>query len=298
MTETADIVLFTVNDFETQEVSRAFNKTTDARGKGPRMYWDYGEIGGARVVHALCKMGDLSAIKSAQAAIVAWQPSLVMGVGIGWGAKRDEHAIGTILVADPLVDAAHIKDTPSEGIQQRGDAIVQVDALRQIISTCHLDRHGLSPEGKAKLMFGPVLSLPTLLDNYDTRVRVLNAWPDAIGGEMEGRGMVDAAVERNCNWLVIKAICDWGYDKNAVDGLKERDQQIAAANAADFVRYAVEHGLASYAMHQRNERARAGAATNPPPNPPAAAPMFNIGVNHGTVAHTIHTQNVTVQPKP
>ena len=108
---------------------------------------------------------------------------------------------------------------------------------------------------------------------------------------MEGRGMVNAAFNRKCDWLLIKAICDWGYDKNAVPGAKERDQQIAARNAADFVRYAVEHGLASYALHQRTVRGETNASADAPP---AAAPMFNIGVNNGTVAHTIHTQNVTV----
>ena len=51
MTNTADIVLFTVNEFETQEVWRAFGKSADAQPNGARMYWNYGEIGGARKRH-------------------------------------------------------------------------------------------------------------------------------------------------------------------------------------------------------------------------------------------------------
>ena len=285
MTRTADIVLFTVNDFETQEVQRAFGKTDPARANGTRMYWDYGEIGGARVVHALTKMADLSANKSAHAAMAAWSPSLMIAVGIGWGAQRDKQSIGDILVADPLVDAAHVKDHFEKGIEPRGDAHLQVDALRQMLTTCHRDLNGFSEAGQRKILFGKLLSLPTLVDDFDTRARLLAAWPEAIGGEMEGRGFVDAAIERKCDWLVIKAICDWGYDKNAVDGQKEIDQQDAAAKSADFVRYAVEQGLGCYAAHQRAARQAAGGAASP------SAPRV---VNHGTYIETINAQNVTI----
>ena len=138
---------------------------------------------------------------------------------------------------------------------------------------------------------GRVLSLPELIDDINERNRLLRAHPDSIGGEMEGRSFAYAAFNRKCDWLLIKAICDWGYDKNAVPGQKDRDQQIAARNAADFVRYAVEHGLASYAVHQREARGTGQAAAT---STSAAAPMFSIGVNNGTLAHTIHTNNVTV----
>ena len=288
MTNTADIVLFTVNEFETQEVWRAFEKSAATEGNGARMYWDYGTISGAHVVHALCKMADLATIKATSAAIAAWQPTLVIAVGIAWGADRSKQSIGDLLVADPLVDAAHTKDSTAKGIGARVEPTPQVDALRQIISTCHRDLFGFSPEAQTKLASGQVLSLPTLMDNYETRSRLLQAWPDAIGGEMEGRGLVDAAVERKCDWLLVKAICDWAYDKNSVPGQKDRDQQIAARNAADFVRYAVEHGLASYALHQRVVRGTANASAS---SPPGAVPMFNIGVVHGNVAGSIETQN-------
>ena len=125
-------------------------------------------------------------------------------------------------------------------------------------------------------------------DDINERNRLLTAYPGSIGGEMEGRGMVSAAFNRKCDWLLIKAICDWGYGKNAVPGAKERDQQIAARNAADFVRYAVEHGLASYALHQRAARGTTYASASAPPT---AAPIFNIGAVQGNVTGSIETQN-------
>ena len=288
MTNTADIVLFTVNDFETREVWRAFGKSGDAQPNGLRTYWDYGVIGGARVVHARSNMADLAAGNSARDAMDAWQPKLFIAVGIAWGADRDTQAIGDILVADPLVDAAHRKESEEKGITPRRDPFVQNDALRNIIATCKLDRYGSAHENDGKLRMGRVLSLPTLMDFPAERTRLLSAFPGAIGAEMEGRGMVDAVVERKCDWLLIKAICDWGFDKNAVPGQKDHDQQIAACNAAEFVRYAVEHGLASYALHQRTVRGSTNAVANPPP---ATAPIFNIGVVHGNVTGSIETQN-------
>ena len=207
------------------------------------------------------------------------------------GADREKQKIGDILVADPLVDADYEKRSIPDGDTPRGDSFAQSAALRSILGMCEVTRSNVSPKPDGKLRVGRVLSLPTLIDDINERNRLLTAYPGSIGGEMEGRGMVSAAFNRKCDWLLIKAICDWGYDKNAVPGQKDRDQQIAARNAADFARYAVEHGLPSYALHQRNARGTTPAVANPPP---AAAPMFSIGVNHGTVAQTIHTLNITL----
>jgi len=288
MTNTADIVLFTVNEFETQAVWRAFGVSGGAQPNGERTYWDCGEIAGARVMHARSAMADLPAGKSARAAMDAWQPTLLIAVGIAWGADRTTQSIGDILVADPLIDAAHEKLSDKNGTEPRGASFEHNDALRNIFGNFSRDPYRDTAATRGKLRIGTVLSLPKLVDKLDERNRLVNAYPDAIGGEMEGRGMVDAAVERKCDWLLIKAICDWGYDKNSVPGQKDRDQQIAARNAADFVRYAVEHGLASYALHQRVVRGTANASAS---SPPGAVPMFNIGVVHGNVAGSIETQN-------
>ena len=288
MTNTADIILFTVNEFETQEVWRAFGVMGSPQPNGERTYWDCGEIAGARVVHARSAMADLPAGKSARAAMDAWQPTLLIAVGIAWGADRTTQLIGDILVADPLIDAAHEKLSDKDGTEPRGASFAQNDALRNIVGNFSRDTTRDTAVQQGKLHVGPVLSLPKLVDKLDERNRLITAYPDAIGGEMEGRGMVDAAVERKCDWLLIKAICDWGYDKNAFDGEKERHQRIAARNAADFVRYAVEHGLASYSLYQRAAR---GATNDSASAPPAAAPMFSIGVVHGNVTGSIETQN-------
>lgn len=67
-------------------------------------------------------------------------------------------------------------------------------------------------------------------------------FPDAIGGEMEGSGAYEAAtLDNKPDWIVVKAISDWGYEKT------NAKQPLAARNAAEFV----IHVIASGALRRR-----------------------------------------------
>lgn len=247
----ADIVLFTANDFETRETQRAFGDYETVSRNG-RSYWDYGQVGGARVVHALTNMADLAAGKSAKHALGHWDPALLVAVGIAWGCREDDdeepQRIGDLLLAHPLRDAATEKVSAEKGTQPRGDFHAQDDAVLQVIKTSYWDwTAGETDESKPRLYTGLVLSRPTLVDDAALRATLLNAHPGAIGGEMEGRGMVSEAVDAKCDWVLLKAICDWGKNKNAVPGEKARDQELAARNAAQFLRYAIGRGLGNFA---------------------------------------------------
>ena len=48
---------------------------------------------------------------------------------------------------------------------------------------------------------------------------------------MEGSGVLSAAERENCNWIVVKAICDWGAKKT------DAYQPQSAQNAARYVLY-------------------------------------------------------------
>ena len=251
MTSTADIVLFTVSDHETRETQAAFGANPPAVTNGPYRYWDYGEIGGARVVHLVCNMADLAAGKSARAAMAAWQPSLLVALGIAWGAPDKDRAIGDLLLAAPLSDAAYAKISDENGMQPRGDMWPQTDSLQQMVKSCHWDWQAKAPDERRVLRAGRVLSLPTLLDKTALRDELLAAHPGTIGGEMEGRGMVDAAADAKCDWLVLKAVCDWGAEKNVNEAQKNIDQALAAKKSATFLRYAIEQGSGSLAASLR-----------------------------------------------
>lgn len=291
MPDTADIVLFTVNEHETRETQAAFGANPQAVTRAPYRYWDYGQIGGARVVHMLCNMADLAAGKSARAAIDAWQPSLLIALGIAWGAPHEERAIGDLLLAEPLVDASYTKISDKHGMQPRGDMWPPPDSLRQIVKSCHRDWQKKSPDERRRLHPGKVLSLPTLLDKMSLRNELLTDYPGTIGGEMEGRGLVDAAVEHKCDWLVLKAICDWGAEKNINDAQKEIDQALAAKQAATFLRFAIEEGVGTLAASWQSRRARVAG-------PSGGKVIMNISNVSGTVIGSAGTVNINHGLRP
>ena len=290
MRDTADIVLFTVNEFETSETQAVFDTSLPAILRAPYRYWDYGDVGGARVVHMVCNMADLAAGKSARAAMAAWQPSLLIALGIAWGAPDKDHAIGDVLLAAPLSDSAYAKISDKHGMQQRGDMWPQSDSLLQTIKSCHVDWQKKSPDERRKLHAGKVLSLPTLLDKRSLRDELLAAHLGSIGGEMEGRGLVDAAVEHKCDWLVLKAICDWGAEKNDIPGQKDIDQALAAKQAATFLRFAIEQGVGGLAVSLRQP-------TVPASDPSGANVTMNIGSVSGTVIGSVGTVNIHHGPR-
>lgn len=67
-----------------------------------------------------------------------------------------------------------------------------------------------------------------MVDNKTFKKKLFRLVPDAIGGEMEATGIIDACSHHPTRWLIIKAICDWG--ENEGDG----DQPKAARNAIEF----------------------------------------------------------------
>jgi nucleoside phosphorylase len=85
-----------------------------------------------------------------------------------------------------------------------------------------------------------VLSGQKLVDNLDYRDSLKSLFPEAIGGEMEGTGLYVSAQAAKVDWLVVKAICDWGHKKNRAK--KDEWQKLAARNAARVVKAALESG--------------------------------------------------------
>lgn len=57
---------------------------------------------------------------------------------------------------------------------------------------------------------------------------------------MEGYGVYVSAQKAGVDWIVVKAICDWGHNKNHAE--KDAWQQLAAKNAARVVKAALDVG--------------------------------------------------------
>ncbi len=84
---------------------------------------------------------------------------------------------------------------------------------------------------------GTVLTSGTLVNSKALVDRLREDFPDAIAGEMEGVGVHEAAAAGSKpDWIMVKGISDWGYDKT------DRYQTLAARNAAEFVAHVIAGG--------------------------------------------------------
>lgn len=103
----------------------------------------------------------------------------------------------------------------------------------------------------AKVRMGELLSAEKLVDNAAYRNELRIRFPDAIGGEMEANGVAAACDRNRIEWLVAKAICDWG------DGKKSKEfQREAARVSVDFLHSMFEDdtGFAALGMSPATEQ--------------------------------------------
>jgi nucleoside phosphorylase len=240
-----DVLLVTVAKVEAQAVLSTVKEELgrDVRSLyvGDQTYYDLGEIGGARALMLRSEMGvsgPSGAISSILDAITDLSPSAVIMVGIAFGVDQGAQRIGDVLVSrqisyyEPQRVGTDANGKPAE--KARGD---RVSAAPRLLDRF---RDGELRWTQSNVRVGLILSGEKLVDNLDFRSRLLQVEPEAIGGEMEGAGLYSAAYRKKVDWIVVKAICDWADGKKSDN--KERNQQIAAQNAAAFTIFVMEQG--------------------------------------------------------
>ncbi|NPU70033.1 hypothetical protein HL667_33945, partial [Bradyrhizobium sp. 83012] len=122
----------------------------------------------------------------------------------------------------------------------RGDRVTASTRLLGRLRAAEADWDG------AAVSAGLLLSGEKLVDNLDFRNQLTSFEPEAIGGEMEGAGLYAACADRNTDWIIVKAVCDWA-DGNKHENKRER-QQLAAREAFGFVFHAIAQG--GFARHR------------------------------------------------
>jgi nucleoside phosphorylase len=71
-----------------------------------------------------------------------------------------------------------------------------------------------------------------LIDDPEFKSILFQTHPNAIGGDMEGVGLASTADREKCEWILVKAICDWA------DGEKtDNHQGFAAASSVNYVKH-------------------------------------------------------------
>ncbi|MCA9924645.1 MAG: hypothetical protein KC421_19855 [Anaerolineales bacterium] len=192
-----------------------------------------GKFGEYKTAVTRCGMGTTGHRSSAQAtpdAIRTWKPRAIIMPGIAFGKDPDKQKIADVMVASKIV--------PYEK-QRRGQqtifraAIPPSDVTLQNRFENAIDWQFNRPDDlPCKLRIGAILSGDKLVDDPQFKASLFNEFPEAIGGEMEGAGLADAAVRLNTPWILVKAICDWG------DGKKHgKHQPLAAAASVSLVHH-------------------------------------------------------------
>jgi len=236
LTHRADVLLATVNSREHRAMLSLMTPRdgclkVETRSPNRVTYW-IGKIGRFTAALVKSEMGSLG--RDAAAATIAdaiqeVHPRAVVAVGVAFGSDPTKQRLGQVLISRSIISYEQYREGAKR--EWRGGKVEPGPRLRDRFSAALESWNAeCPPERKAKL--GPLLSGEKLIDDPLFKQELLDAFPDAIGGEMEGVGVYGASSRHEVEWIVVKAICDWA------DGSKKDDdviQEQAAANAAGLV---------------------------------------------------------------
>ncbi len=200
-----------------------------------------GRLGEQCVVATMCGIGSLgrdSVILATHQAINEFTPKAIIMVGIAFGRDRVKQNMGDVLVASQVVSYEQQR-VGEEKTVHRG-TIAQCGAILLNRFRQALDWHYENErESNIKCFIGPLLSGEKLIDNENYKKELFDAFPQAIGGEMEGAGLYAVAARANTEWIVVKSICDWA------DGKKEDTAQtLAADTSVSLVKHVLSNAAA------------------------------------------------------
>lgn len=231
-----DVLLLYVNEKERAAIVETF---ADPDGKPPRPRTirelpclDLGKVGGRRIFATATNMGSATPGGSATLAVDAinkLDPKWIIAVGVAFGMDPNKVHIGTILVSDRV--SCYEPQRAGKKSIQRGDTVTVHPHLKKFFQTV-----SSPPYWKGDpVQFGQIISGEKLIDDQAFKEKLRKAYPEAIGGEMEAAGIYSAALLKQRDWIIFKAVCDYA-DGNKGES-KDNRQTLAAKNAAAFVRH-------------------------------------------------------------
>lgn len=244
-----DVLLITVNDYEFDAVIKIAEVTL---GKDPetlfgaRVYYNLGDINGSSVALVRSEMGSVqpgAALATTLQSISELNPKYIIAVGIMFGVDSVKQEIGQILFSKQIQNyelqrVSTNKITKDAEIIPRGD---KVTSNPQFLDRVKDAAYFWAKTHGEKLPSSElILSGEKLIDNIDFRGKIIDSFPEAKGGEMEGSGIYGAARETETLWMIIKAICDFADGNKNAD--KDQQQKLAAEKAANFVFYLLNRG--------------------------------------------------------
>lgn len=227
------VLVVTTTKIETTE----FQKRMEAEGLEPTFstkdtltFWHYGIINNVDIT--MIKLTEMGSVKGGGSAISIinsishLNPDYIVMIGIAFGLRKETQKIGDILVSRELQDYDSQKVSEEITIP-RGHRIPAGPTLLNRFDNAALIFNDHDVE------FGQILSGGSLSDSKTLIDNLKEIYPEAVGGEMEGAGLQSSCHDKSKEWILIKGICDWGFDKNTPS--KTYDQRLAISNVCDFI---------------------------------------------------------------
>ncbi len=195
-----------------------------------------GRLGITDIVLCMTAMGSIgrdSSMMVTAEMIESWELAAVIMAGIAFGKDATKQEIGSVLVSDRIIsyepERLKVSVNQDRGSEHMAGTVL-LNRFRNVVGWDFC-----APSGRqCGFQAGPILSGEKLVDHPEFKRTLFERYPTAIGGEMEGAGVAAAAERKGREWIVAKAICDWG------DGTKTKDHQEFAAAASVSL---VEHVL-------------------------------------------------------
>ncbi|WP_293127018.1 hypothetical protein [Microcoleus sp. bin38.metabat.b11b12b14.051] len=233
-----DVVLITATDTELKAVANLLQPYPEKAKillvySGPETYY-IGKFGAYKTVVTKCRMGSIgegSVILATEQAQRLWSPRAIIMIGIAFGKDPRKQKIGDVFVASQIISYEQQRVSEKQTVY-RGAIPPSNPILLNRFENIQ-NWQFICPDGSSsKIHIGPILSGEKLVDDPVFKAKLLDEFPQAIGGEMEGAGLCAASGRVGTAWILVKSICDWG------DGKKHnKHQHLAAAAAASLVHH-------------------------------------------------------------
>lgn len=223
-----NIMIITANEIERDTLFSYFLETSEhhiVQIAKRNLVYSFFKIKDNKVVHiepasigAYAHGGSASAISEALDVV---KPSIVISLGVAFGANYEKHEIGDVLVgrqhfsydkATKISDGnlnikkLHVEE-PDDYMMGRFKATVQTE--EKILGKFN---------NLFQVVLGNMVTGEFVVDSADIREMIFSPFQPfgIIGGEMEAYGIfeeIKKATETHC--ILIKGICDWGAGKNS-----------------------------------------------------------------------------------
>jgi nucleoside phosphorylase len=188
-------------------------------------YVEYRRSDIGRVCHVRTSAGSSGssgAFIMGKNAVDQLKPDYVISVGVCFGLREEDQALGDIVVSEYIHDYERVRVSVSRA-EDRGPTR---EASPALLSRA---RASLAIWNGVPVHIGPIASGEKLVDHPAFRDALRKLSPAPIAGEMEAWGLSAVCHEARKQFIMVKGICDWGMNKTS------NHQPIAATNACKFV---------------------------------------------------------------